>query len=45
VRRSVGRYQPFFDRSFPNRTPGPPPFSSMNSTPANSTAWPRWQPR
>jgi hypothetical protein len=25
---------PFFDRRFLSRTPGPPPFSSMNSTPA-----------
>jgi hypothetical protein len=29
---------PFFRCRFRNRTPGPPPFSSMNSTPANSKA-------
>ena len=26
---------PFFSCRFRNRTPGPPPFSSMNSTPAD----------
>jgi hypothetical protein len=37
-RRLVGRGYPFFDCRFPNRTPGPPPFSLMNSTPAASSA-------
>jgi hypothetical protein len=30
---------PFFCCRFRSRTPGPPPFSSMNSTPAISNAW------
>jgi hypothetical protein len=29
---------PFFNCRFRSRTPGPPPFSSMNSTPADSKA-------
>jgi hypothetical protein len=31
-------FDPFLGRLFRNRTPAPPPFSSMNSTPANSNA-------
>ena len=30
--------QPFLSWRFRSRTPGPPPFSSMNSTPATSKA-------
>jgi hypothetical protein len=30
--------EPFFCCRFRSRTPGPPPFSSMNSTPADSNA-------
>ena len=40
VRSLITRDQLFFDCRFRSRTPGPPPFSSMNSTPAE-----RGQPR
>jgi hypothetical protein len=40
--RSLGRSysvrEPFFCCRFRSRTPGPPPFSSTNSTPADSNA-------
>ena len=38
VRSLITRDQLFFDCRFRSRTPGPPPFSSMNSTPVDSRA-------
>jgi hypothetical protein len=37
--RQSFNFRDFSFRGFRRRTPGPPPFSSMNSTPAASKAW------